>query len=431
MDSVRIGAFDELDGPRFLRLSAAALGQQLKLDAGRVAELQATARPQRTAPREVRAWPEQKVLAGRMTASLWGLFIADALAMPVHWYYDVDALQRDYGEIQGYVAPQDRHATNGIMAGQWRQNKHRVRELVGSHMNFGKEKNWMTPHMHYHQGMSAGENTLNAHTARVVMRGLRDGRGTYNQTTFLHAYLKFLTTPGSHNDSYAEAVHRQWLANHLLEKRPMEDCAGDENHDTPSIGGFVMLPPIILTAVGRDPTKVLDDVERHLRITHRSDRLAAVANIYALLLLELLAGADSTEASARAGRQLGVDLPALLAHAERFGIPDFVVARELGMACYISHSFPVVLYLLHKYGAHPDGFRLALLANANAGGENCHRGSALGALLGAARGLAAVPEEWIQGLASHAELGPEIRGLVDAILADAEGQASKRPRDDL
>jgi len=30
---------------------------------------------------------------------VWGTFIGDALAMPVHWYYDRDALHRDYGRV--------------------------------------------------------------------------------------------------------------------------------------------------------------------------------------------------------------------------------------------------------------------------------------------------------------------------------------------
>ena len=44
-------------------------------------------------------------------------------------------------------------------------------------------------------------------------------------------------------------------------------------------------------------------------------------------------------------------------------------------------------------GDHGAAFRAALLANVNAGGENCHRGSALGALFGAAVGLSHIPAE--------------------------------------
>lgn len=54
-----------------------------------------------------------------------------------------------------------------------------------------------------------------------------------------------------------------------------------------------------------------------------------------------------------------------------------------------------------------------MLANTNAGGENCHRGAALGALMGAALGEAAIPGRLIEGLAASAE----IRGEIDAFVA--------------
>ena len=38
--------------------------------------------------------------------------------------------------------------------------------------------------MHYHEGMQAGENTLNALCARVVMRGMAQ-RGAYSPEGFL------------------------------------------------------------------------------------------------------------------------------------------------------------------------------------------------------------------------------------------------------
>jgi len=39
----------------------------------------------------------------------WGSFIGDALAMPVHWYYDRAALHRDYGIVRDYVPPRNPH----------------------------------------------------------------------------------------------------------------------------------------------------------------------------------------------------------------------------------------------------------------------------------------------------------------------------------
>lgn len=39
-----------------------------------------------------------------------GSLVADAVAMPVHWYYDTSALDRDYGPITGYQKPRNPHA---------------------------------------------------------------------------------------------------------------------------------------------------------------------------------------------------------------------------------------------------------------------------------------------------------------------------------
>ena len=35
----------------------------------------------------------------RSRGALYGLYIGDALAMPVHWYYNREALMRDYGLV--------------------------------------------------------------------------------------------------------------------------------------------------------------------------------------------------------------------------------------------------------------------------------------------------------------------------------------------
>jgi len=41
----------------------------------------------------------------RAMGSLWGMFIGDALAMPVHWYYNRARLVEDFGEVTKYEAP--------------------------------------------------------------------------------------------------------------------------------------------------------------------------------------------------------------------------------------------------------------------------------------------------------------------------------------
>jgi hypothetical protein len=57
--------------------------------------------------------------------------------------------------------------------------------------------------------MKAGENTLNAHCARVVTRSITAAGGCYDKTCFLTDYIDFMTAdPPRHPDTYAESFHR-------------------------------------------------------------------------------------------------------------------------------------------------------------------------------------------------------------------------------
>lgn len=57
------------------------------------------------------------------------------------------------------------------------------------------------------------------------------------------------------------------------------------------------------------------------------------------------------------------------------------------VACYIDSSLPALLHFAFKYADSPEQ---AVLASANAGGENVARGGLLGAIMGAAHGT----EKW-------------------------------------
>jgi ADP-ribosylglycohydrolase len=69
-----------------------------------------------------------------------------------------------------------------------------------------------------------------------------------------------------------------------------------------------------------------------------------------------------------------------------------VIGEILSPACYIKDAFPAALYLVWKYAQDFSG---GIIANANLGGDNCHRGAVVGSLLGAA---CKVPLKWRAGL---------------------------------
>ena len=64
----------------------------------------------------------------------------------------------------------------------------------------------------------------------------------------------------------------------------------------------------------------------------------------------------------------------------------------LGSLIADAACMPASLYLARKYH---DDFDAAITANAMVGGDNCHRGAVVGALVGAAKAPAG---KWIEGL---------------------------------
>lgn len=103
--------------------------------------------------------PSSLSLADRIRGSLFGLYVADATAMPVHWMYNLYQLQRDYGTITGYVKPKDQfegsimNLSNTGGGGRGSDQG----DIIGSVINHDKKKYWgRGGNFHYHLGLDAG-----------------------------------------------------------------------------------------------------------------------------------------------------------------------------------------------------------------------------------------------------------------------------------
>ena len=141
--------------------------------------------------------------------------------------------------------------------------------------------------------------------------------GRYDSGDFLAAYIAFMTTPDSHNDTYAESYHRDFFANYARGVSP-ERCAGAEGHDTASIGGLVALPPVIVAAMREDDPAAVDrTLLAHLRLTHRSTKLERYALALGRLLPRLL---QDPKPQVR---------PLACAVAESFGFPATRVVERM------------------------------------------------------------------------------------------------------
>lgn len=368
-------------------------------------------------------------LEDKMKGCLWGMYIGDALSMPVHWSYDVSAMKRTYGRIKDYMPAPDT-VDNTIMYKHWNTNNSHSKDVIGKVINHDTAHMWKQPYTHYHAGMKAGENTLDLRLARVLGRSVIKERG-YNAAAYLRDFAEFMTTPGSHNDVYADAFLRQFFYNHKVLGKELEDSAGEMNHDTASGAGLVSVPLVTVASLAQPVSASNELVSKHVMLTHRSDRLVRFGTLYSSLLSALLLHDDrgvAKRAMELAGQEMGVDLAELVSHK----LSDTVVLGSMfSIACYIADGMPSLVYLVYKYlDQSPDDFEgcfeETVLANTNCGGENCHRGALVGALVGATTGASKIPARLIEGLHARDELEKEINEFVDIALASIKSQRAHR-----
>ncbi|CAN5902404.1 hypothetical protein BH11VER1_BH11VER1_11990 [soil metagenome] len=307
---------------------------------------------------------------------LAGPFIADALAMPVHWYYNREAMLRDYGVVRDYLLPRNPHPDSIL----WRSAYAPLNER--GDILHEQARYWGVRDVHYHQFLSAGENTLNLQLGRVLQASLTHCGG-YDLEDYLRRYVDFMLKPGSHRDTYVEEYHRHFFTCYARGWKPAR-CGGNDVH----IGGLAYVG-ILCAHFADDADAAMQAVRTHVGFSHGAPEVIEAAVAMTRIVLAVLDGAALRDAI----MQHGSTWISQRKVADWSREPDLVViGSRLSPACYIRDAFAASLYLSWKYA---DDFESAVIANANAGGDNCHRGAVIGALVGAAVGAHLLPPRWL------------------------------------
>ena len=317
--------------------------------------------------------------------ALMGAYIGDALAMPAHWFYDPVELERTFGRIDRYLSPPPAHPGSILWRSTYGPTEPEF-DILGEQRQY-----WGRRGVHYHQFLVAGENTLNLKLLRLALDQVEAVRG-YDRERYLAAYQEFMLNPAAHRDTYVEECHRGFFENLRKGYKP-EKAAVREKH----IGGMVAVIPLYaaLRVHGYSDEDARQTVLTHVHITHGGELIAEAAGTLLTLAAELWEGASLRESLVdHLKRQ---DLPYLRGPIMRQTElpPEQVLGRVYSTACYLEGALPATFYLALRYSDDPAE---ALIANTMAGGDNCHRGAVLGALLGLDGGTTRFPERWQTGL---------------------------------
>ena len=307
-----------------------------------------------------------------------GSLAADALAMPVHWYYDTAALRRDYGTVDRFMEPKNPHPGSIL----WRSEYHALNEK-GDILR-EQAQYWGQRGIHYHQFLKAGENTLNYRLARELFAFVKE-RGSYDADAWLERYIARMLEPGWHRDTYVEEYHRAFFTRYAQRKKPRKCGISDEH-----IGGLATVPALCAALSSLDAGIGLSElrmiVKEHVGLTHAHANVLRAADTLVRLLWRVAQGEPVHEAiRLEAGDWISGKKSDSWLHQS----DDHVVGSRFSPACYIADAMPASLYLVWKY--HSD-FTAGIIANAMVGGDSCHRGAVVGSILGAACGI---PERFL------------------------------------
>lgn len=367
--------------------------------------------------------PDTPNLFQRVLGALLGAFVGEALAVGPHWYYDLDALRRDFGPwITDYTDPRPER---------------------------------------YHAGLRAGQSSQPGWLLELTLRSLAE-RGGYDEADFCrrldddffpHLDGTPLGGPGGYTSQSIREAWRLRIGRGL----PWGEVGGYA--DNTEAAERVLA---IAVRCALDPGRLARDVASNTALTQIDPTVMAMTVAYASVLGQLVQGhaldesmsarlmslvrsgqlpfhtvtsegesavtRDSEKPRRSVGEFASPDallMPSNIARAARDpGVciePAWKVSLVYGMPCAIYHQMPAAYYLAARFGADVES---AVLHAVNGGGQNQARAMLTGALCGAIGGFDAIPERWIGGLERGSERIELARRVAHDMLDEQAAQAS-------
>jgi len=233
-------------------------------------------------------------LPDRAAGALWGLFVGDALAMPVHWYYGgPEQIRHDFGHLLSGYKKSVHPFPDSIMqlsntGGGGRGGDEG--DVVGGVILHDKKQYWRRGgQFHYHHTLDAGENTLEAVLAREMIRSLTSTGGRFSAQDFRQRYIALMTTPGTHNDTYASTCHRMFFQKWRSGIAP-EKCPDNDGHNVDTMDGLALPSVVALAALVRGDglEEAAKQGSEALAVTRASSVLPQYVQIMTAFLSKLL-----------------------------------------------------------------------------------------------------------------------------------------------
>jgi ADP-ribosylglycohydrolase len=287
-------------------------------------------------------------------AAVWGAFAADALSLGVHWVYNTGVIDKKFGRVERYYDP------------------------ITS----------------YHKGKKAGDFTHYGDQMLVLLESVSRHKG-FDATRFAETWRSFFGDYTGYFDKATNATLENMAAGKDL------TGSGSESDDLAGASRLAALVPFS----AHDREQLVQSARAQTMITHNNEKVILSADFFARIVSSVLAGqppAAAMEAALEADFSKS-PITSLITKGLTSRQRDTREAiAEFGQMCSVEAGLPAAVHLIARYG---DDFKSALVENVMAGGDSSARGMLVGMVLGAAHGMAAIPEEWVSQLTAGERIG--------------------------
>ncbi len=230
----------------------------------------------------------------------------------------------------------------------------------------------------WHKGKSAGDFTHYGDQTYWLYEFLKD-KDSFDE----NEYLKFWFEKMKTYTGYIDGASRDTILNIENSVTP----SGSNSHDLSIVGRIVPL-----LKVSKTKEEFLQNVEKLVKLTHKSKEAVKSADFFANLLLMVLEKNDIEKSIV----QLKSSYDSYFQDMIQKGLDSknsdtFKTIREFGPACDINGGFSGVIHLLCKY----DNLKDMLISNSKAGGDTSARAMIASVILLANKQMSEIPKNWL------------------------------------
>lgn len=300
----------------------------------------------------------------RIEAMILTSFVADSLALGVHWIYNTNVIDRKVGRVENLLKP-----------------------IVSS----------------FHPMRDKGEFTHYGDQMLLLLESVVACQ-SFDAEDFGSRWFKFL----ANYDGYRDKASLATLEN--LQAGKSGVAAASQSSD---ISAAARIAPLFCVYAANEDG-LLTAAAQQAALTHNHPEVLEASRFFARVARRVLYGEAPVEAL-QATAQSGFS-PKLVEGVENglasAATPTRTAIGDLGQACATEMALPGVVHLIARYH---DNLKEALIENVMAGGDSAARGMLAGLVLGAQEGLETVPAQWRSELKARAR----IETLVQQALAQS------------